>query len=714
MKNLNFIVLILISFFFASCANKNYTPSTKSHDKKYVYLKNEKVKLISQTHTNKVEYDTILACNNQRCYHTHNEIETVCGVSIFGNHSKGKGLCYSPFSSTNWTDELFQVRILWPFIPLMGTIRTVELNNKKFVSYLKNADIDSFYNYFNDNIQELLILDDFDVYHSLNKNGFSTDKKFPYFYDKALFFDKKTNTTLFIDLNLSHTNLIQSFIDSYLTPREAKKIVLPKEILMPTLPDTPILVKSEFETKKEFEDRVNEAMKKREKEIFSLQEKYRNDVEKRNKTIKNLEKKHKAEIDEINKEQIEKVENLPKVKMHYTKLALLFKTPKSYVRNASYDAETKTMYLNLQTNNNLEKVSIKNISSNNAKKLKETMYKVNINKKFEVNENNFSLKDIYIDGYKANFTDKIFKTENIKVAIDTKKAIIKEENQFSNFDLQNPNLIDRYEISTITFVDKNKKFDDELEKKLAKIKPSPIDNKKWLFVIGVEKYKESDDIIFAKRSADLFVKTIQKTQGISNRNTYALINEEATSGAIKDKLKLLLNEVKAGDTIYFYYNGHGIPDPNNKGEPYILPSDKIPDFITSDFEFSINNIYQKLSNSNASKIFAFTDSCFSGATDGKSQIKGVAATRLRPKAISFDESKMVVLSAGTGTQFSNAYMEKGHRMFSYFLIDSLISGNKDIEKIYINTNHNTSKASNELGPLKKQEPTIKGNRKLEL
>lgn len=455
-------------------------------------------------------------------------------------------------------------------------------------------------------------------------------------------------------------------------------------------------------------------MKKREKEIFSLQEKYRNDVEKRNKTIKNLEKEHKAEIDEINKEQIEKVENLPKVKMHYTKLALLFKTPKSSVKNASYDAETKTMYLNLQTNNNLEKVSIKNISSNNAKKLKETIHNANVNKEFEVNENNFSLKDIYIDGYKANFTDKIFKIEDIKVAIDTKKAIIKEENQFSNFDLQNPNLIDRYEISTITFVDKNKKFDDELEKKLAKIKPSPIDNKKWLFVIGVEKYKESDDIIFAKRSADLFVKTIQKTQGISNRNTYALIDEEATSGAIKDKLKLLLSDVKAGDTIYFYYNGHGIPDPNNKGEPYILPSDKIPDFITSDFEFSINNIYQKLSNSNASKIFAFTDSCFSGATDGKSQIKGVAATRLRPKAISFDESKMVVLSAGTGTQFSNAYMEKGHRMFSYFLIDSLISGNKDIEKIYINTNHNTSKASNELGPLKKQEPTIKGNRKLEL
>lgn len=250
MKNLNFIVLILISFFFASCANKNYTPSTKSPSQKYVYLKNEKVKLISQTHTNKVEYDTILACNNQRCYHTHNEIKTVCGVGFIGNRSKGNGLCYSPFSSTNWAGELIPRIIFWPLIPFMGTIRDVELNNKKFVSYLKNADIDRFYNYFNYNIQELLILDDFDVYHSLNKNGFSTDKKFPYFYDKALFFDKKTNTTLFIDLNLSHTNLIQSFIDSYLTPREAKKIVLPKEILKPVLPDTPILEKVNLKLKK--------------------------------------------------------------------------------------------------------------------------------------------------------------------------------------------------------------------------------------------------------------------------------------------------------------------------------------------------------------------------------------------------------------------------------------------------------------------------------
>ena len=211
-----------------------------------------------------------------------------------------------------------------------------------------------------------------------------------------------------------------------------------------------------------------------------------------------------------------------------------------------------------------------------------------------------------------------------------------------------------------------------------------------------------------------FKKVAQKTLGIKDRNTYMLLDNDATSGRIKNKLRLMLSEVKKGDTIYFYYNGHGVPDPENNSEPYMLPSDMIPDFITAEKEFALKNIYKQLSDSSASYVVGFVDSCFSGATDGESIIKGVAASRLAPKKVTFNEEKMVIITAGQKKQYSNMYKEKGHRMFSYYVMKSLIAGKRDINSLYKEVSYKVSEQSNELGALKKQEPTIDGNKKIRL
>ncbi len=256
---------------------------------------------------------------------------------------------------------------------------------------------------------------------------------------------------------------------------------------------------------------------------------------------------------------------------------------------------------------------------------------------------------------------------------------------------------------------KKSSYSNDIETLLLKTAQAPIDKTKWLFVIGIEEYDDIDNIAYSNRSAKMFTQTAQKTLGIDARRSYILIDKDATSGKIKDRLQLLVNEVKKGDTIYFYYNGHGVPDPANSAEPYILPKDKIPDFITKESDFALKNIYLKLSNSKADKVVAFIDSCFSGSTDGISLIKGVAAPRIRAKEVTFNKEKMVVLSAGRDTQYSNMYEEKGHRMFSYFLMKSMLNGRKDINKLYGEVSLNVSDTSNELGPLKKQEPTISGN-----
>jgi hypothetical protein len=177
----------------------------------------------------------------------------------------------------------------------------------------------------------------------------------------------------------------------------------------------------------------------------------------------------------------------------------------------------------------------------------------------------------------------------------------------------------------------------------------------------------------------------------------------------------MLRRVAKGDKIYFYYNGHGIPVPNLKNEPFMLASDSYVDFISDEKFFSLKNIYTMLSNSKASRVVAFVDSCFSGATDAKTIIKGVAATRLIPKKITFDKHKMVVITAGKDRQFSNGYDKTGYRLFSYFLMKNILKGDKTIKKLYSDTKTETYKTSvREFGDLRVQTPTINGNYNLGL
>ena len=252
---------------------------------------------------------------------------------------------------------------------------------------------------------------------------------------------------------------------------------------------------------------------------------------------------------------------------------------------------------------------------------------------------------------------------------------------------------------------------NDISERLENVKQVSIDNTKWLFVIGVEEYDSIDPVAYASNSAKTFVTVMQKTQGISERNSYILIDDRATSGRIKSDMAKLLENVKEGDTIYFYYSGHGIPVIPSK-DPYILPKDMTPAIVGLEEDFKLENIYKKLASSNAAKVIAIVDSCFSGSTDGKSLFKGVAASRLVAKKTKVDEAKMVVVTAGGGEEFSNMYKSKEHRLFSYFVMDALIDGKTDIESMYKSTFKNVKDVSFKMGDQFIQRPTIEGNSKL--
>ena len=288
-----------------------------------------------------------------------------------------------------------------------------------------------------------------------------------------------------------------------------------------------------------------------------------------------------------------------------------------------------------------------------------------------------------------------------------------EQIDLSQLELQNPVIKDT-EFETYLRTEQQN-FNDDVPQLLARAEPAAEDRSKWLFVIGIENYKTTDDILFSRRSADLFKQVAMKTLGIRERQAYVLLDDDATSASIQDKLRFMLRNVKAGDKIYFYYSGHGIPAPNKDNAAYILAADKSPDFVADNDFFAVDSIYKTLTDSPASQVIAFMDSCFTGQTDGKSVFGGTkAATSLAPKRSQFDTSKMAVITAGTDRQFSNALQGRGHRLFSYYVMQSMLKGRSDIASLYKEVSLNVEDASRELGDINLQQPVLTGNADLAL
>jgi len=580
------------------------------------------------------------------------------------------------------------------------------------------------------------------------------------------------------ELTVTVTEAMQVYLNPAFptsTPPLVPSIKEPALIPEPKLPQVIAPKKDVFESRSMFNARLAKMTRQREAQIEQLMRPYREKVKTRNvvvnqrqteynqryalylKQVKSFEKQEQAKL-KVHKKLLairRQTANREKKEQdlfreHY---ATYFGTPKikALTENgaAKYDAETGSLYAlvywgNVATPTHSEEV-VFNLpaTERQAAGFYKALLAQNITPQVHLN---FSQRQFALNTLKVTYNQKDFSAKLNQLKSDSYQlpllAKIEPSIKQSYLPIKQLNIdtkvAQKMRLQALTV--KDVKFELVLDKELrdfndleirrlvAEYPTASPDESKWLFVVGIENYQSTDKINFAKRSAELFIETAMKTQGIPAHNVYFITDDgktqldriknrtyRASAGSFSDQFRYLTRDIKQDDTIYFYYNGHGVPVTQDNNAPYLMARDMTADFLADEKFFKADNIYQSLAKSRAGQVFVFMDSCFTGVTDGRSVFGGnKAATRLAPKKVRLTTSNIAILTAGTDKQYSNAYTAKGHRLFSYYLIKSFLNKHKTIKGLFTEVANNTSKVSRQLGGEHLQTPVLIGNAGLRL
>lgn len=206
-------------------------------------------------------------------------------------------------------------------------------------------------------------------------------------------------------------------------------------------------------------------------------------------------------------------------------------------------------------------------------------------------------------------------------------------------------------------------------------------------IIGNENYQSVAKVPYAANDAKVFAEYCNKTLGIPQKNikTY----QDASYGKILSAIKYL-NQVSSAFqgniNIIFYYAGHGIPNEIDKSA-YLLPIDA--DGTQTEVCYGIDRLYSDLSQTKAKSVVIFLDACFSGAQRGSGMVADARGVAIKPR-VAEPSGNMVVMTAATGNQTAYPYDEKGHGMFTYFILDKLQNtrGNVTLKELgeYVKSN----------------------------
>lgn len=204
-------------------------------------------------------------------------------------------------------------------------------------------------------------------------------------------------------------------------------------------------------------------------------------------------------------------------------------------------------------------------------------------------------------------------------------------------------------------------------------------NNTFALIIGNEQYSKLHPVPCALSDARAFREYCVTALGIPSQNV--TLTENATLNQMRHDMNHLRQQVSVRQqsddnvNVIVYYAGHGVPDEKTH-DSYLMPVDGFASDVTTGM--SLQKFYSSLGDMMASNVTVFIDACFSGAQrDGEMVSEGLRGVAIKPTTTSLSNN-MVVFSAAQGDETAQPYVEKGHGMFTYYLLKKIQEDGDDV------------------------------------
>lgn len=195
-----------------------------------------------------------------------------------------------------------------------------------------------------------------------------------------------------------------------------------------------------------------------------------------------------------------------------------------------------------------------------------------------------------------------------------------------------------------------------------------VNSNTFAVIIANEKYQMVSEVDYAENDGKVFKEYCMKTLGIPEKNIR--FNPNATLVNMWAQVDWLTNIAEAYNgeaNLIFYYAGHGVPDEQSR-DAYLLPVDGSGSNTKTGYKLS--ELYSSLSKHPTKQTLVLLDACFSGAERSGEMLASARGVALKAKK-EVPQGNMIVFSAAQGDETAYQYAEKGHGLFTYFLLKKL-------------------------------------------
>lgn len=203
-----------------------------------------------------------------------------------------------------------------------------------------------------------------------------------------------------------------------------------------------------------------------------------------------------------------------------------------------------------------------------------------------------------------------------------------------------------------------------------------VNDKTFAVIIANEDYEMVAGVPMALNDGRVFGSYCRSTLGLPESNVR--LYENATYGTMLRAMRDIksISDAYSGDIkVIFYYAGHGIPDETTK-DAFLLPVDS--DGLQTEVCYPLNKLYRELGALNAESVLVFLDACFSGSNREGTMLASARGVALKAKTEA-PQGNMVIFSAASGDETAFPYTEKGHGLFTYFLLKKLKETNGNVQ-----------------------------------